>query len=312
MKAAQIKKYGGPEVIEISQVEKPKVGIGQVLVKVYASSVNPFDIAIIKGYVAKMTDSKLPMVIGLDVAGVVCQVGEGIDNFVVGNKVYGQGSLLAGATGAFAEFVATPADIVAKMPSNLDFNQAAAIVLTGVSAVQALLKHFNLQSNQKILIHGGAGGIGTMAIQIAKSIGAYVVTTATGDGIEYVKKLGADEIIDYKSQKFQEVLSDYDAVFDTVGGEVYTKSFKVLKEGGIIVSMLEQDKENLSEKYKVTAISQFTKVNAEHLNISTDFIENKGVRVYIDKVFDFDKIRNAFEYKEKEDVLGKIVVQIKV
>jgi len=307
MKAAQINKYGHSDVIEIVDIERLKVGKGQILVKVYASSVNPVDIKIMEGMFPGIN---FPFTLGSDVAGVVTEIGEGVENFSVGNKVYGSGIVLAGATGAFAEFVAVPAGLVSKMPKNLDFNQAAAVVLTGVSAVQALLEHFKLQSGQKILIHGGAGGIGTIAVQIAKSIGAYVVTTATGDGLDFVKKLGADQIIDYKKENFEEILSDYDAVFDTVGGETYQKSFKVLKKGGTIVSMLEQDKEKLSEKYGVTAISQFTKVNTEHLSILTEFIENKDVKVYIDKIYPLDKIKEAFEAKEKGDVKGKIVIEI--
>ena len=193
---------------------------------------------------------------------------------------------------------------------SLDFNEAAAIVLTGCSAVQALVEHMKLQPGQKILIHGGAGGIGTMAIQIAKSVGAYVTTTATGPGIDYVRKLGADYVVDYQKERFEELFEDYDAVFDTVGGEVFENSFKVLKRGGIIVSMVSQDEKKLAEQYIMTAISQFTKVNIEHLNMLTDFVENKEIKVNIDKIFSFDKIRDAFECKEKEDVLGKIVVQI--
>lgn len=310
MKIAQIKKYGNPEVIEIADIEKLKPQKGQVLVKVYASSINPFDAAVVKGFVASMTDAKLPMVIGSDVAGVVAEVGEGVGHFKVGNKIYGQASVLAGATGAFAEFAAVPEDRVAMMPSNIDFNQAAGSVLTGVSAIQAIIENFKLQSGQKILIHGGAGGIGNITIQVAKYIGAYVATTVTGGGIDFVKKLGADEIIDYKVESFEEILSDYDAVFDTVGGEIYGKSFKVLKRGGIIVSMLMPPDKTLETEYGVKAILQFTKVTTEHLNMLTEFIKEGVVKIYIDKVYTLDNIKEAFEYKEKEEVLGKIVIKI--
>jgi len=320
VKAAQINKFGNSSVIELVDIEKPKAGKGQVLVKVYASSVNPFDIKLSQG---AMPDLPLPMVLGGDIAGVVTEIGEGVENFSVGNKVYGSANALSGASGAFAEFAAVPVGTIAKMPKNLDFKMSAAVVLTGVSAVQAITEHFKLQSNQKILIHGGAGGIGTIAIQIAKSIGAYVATTATGDGVEYVKRLGADEVIDYadskaiehprqsrdKTQDFSEILSDYDCVFDTVGGEVYKKSFKVLKKGGMIVSMLDKD-EKLAQEYGVTAIGQMTKVNAENLDKLTYFIEEKDIIVHIDKIYDFDKIREAFEDKETSDVIGKIVIEI--
>lgn len=324
MKAAQINKYGSSDVIEIVDIEKPKAGPGQVLIKAYASSVNPVDIKIMEGYMSNIAPLKFPATLGSDVAGVVTEVGEGVTEFAVGNKIYGQAIVLAGASGAFAEFVAVPAGMIAKMPKNINFNQAAASVLVGVSVVQALLEHFKLRSGQKILIHGGAGGIGTMAIQIAKSIGAFVATTATGDGIEYVKKLGADQVIDYRNEKFDEIVSDFDAVFDTVGGEVFEKSFKVLKKGrvardshavgspdlGIIVSMVAQDNKKLADQYGVTAISQWTKVTTEHLNMLTDFIENKGLKIFIDKIYTLDTIKEALEAKEKGYVKGKIVIQI--
>lgn len=310
MKVAQINRYGHSDAIEIIDIEKPKAGKGQVLVKVYASCINPIDIKIREGFLEKIIPISFPFVLGSDFAGVVTETGEGVTDFSIGNKVYGSGSRLAGASGAFAEFLAVPIGLVAKMPQNLDFNEAAAVILTGVSAVQALTEHFKLQSGQKILIHGGAGGIGTMAIQIAKNLGAHIATTATGEGIDYVKKLGADEVIDYKNQAFYELLSGYDAVFDMVGGEVFEKSFKVLKRGGIIVSMVAQDEKNLAGQYGVTVISQFTKVNTEHLNMLADFIGKKFVKPYIDKIYPFDKIKEAFEEQEKGRVLGKIVIEI--
>lgn len=324
VKAAQIKQYGGPDVIEIVDIEKPKPDTGQVLVKVYASSINPFDIKLRQGVFKESIPLNFPFTLGGDIAGVINAIGENVEGFSVGNNVYGSANVLSGATGAFAEFAAVPTSNLAKMPKNLDFNQSAAVVLTGVSAVQALVEHIKLQQDQKILIHGGAGGIGTVAIQIAKAVGAYVATTATGQGVDFVKKLGADYVIDYKKVNFIDLVSDYDAVFDTVGGEVFEHSFKVLKKGparigyaegvaggGIIVSMIAKDEKKLADQYNVTIISQFTKVNQEHLNMLTDFIERGKVKPYIDKIYSFDKIRDAFDYKENEEVLGKIVIQIK-
>lgn len=307
MKVAQINKFGNFDVIEIVDIKKPKPTKGQILVKVFASSINPFDIKIREGIIPNM---KFPFTLGSDVAGVVTEIGEEVLGFDVGNKVYGQGIVLAGASGAFAEFVVASADNIARMPKNLDFKQGAAMVLVGVSAAQAIIEHFNLQPYQKILIHGGSGGIGTIAIQLAKYIGAHVATTTTGDGINYVKKLGADEVIDYKNQNFEEILLNYDAVFDTVGGEFYKKSFKVLKQGGIIVSMVEKDNENFREKYSVTTINQMTKVNKENLEKLTKFIEENNIMPCIDKIYSFDKIKEAFDNKEKENVIGKIVIEI--
>ncbi len=307
VKAAQINKFGDPDVIEIFDIPKPKVSNGKVLIKVYASSINPVDIKIIEG---AFSNVKFPFTLGSDVAGVITEIGEEVENFNVGNKVYGSAIALAGATGAFAEFALVPAGMVARMPRNLNFNQAASVVLTGTSSVQAFLEHFKLKADQKILIHGGAGGIGTIAIQIAKHMGLYVATTATGEGIDYVKKLGADEIIDYRNQDFEKVLSDCDAVFDTVGGQTYEKCFKVLRENGIIVSMLMPVDQKLTEQYKVTAVSQFTKVNREHLDMLTKFIEDKVVKPHIDKVYLLENMKEAFKEKLMGDVKGKIVIEI--
>src|SRR5581483_8012429 len=231
MKAIQIKKFGS-DAIELVDTKKPSPGKGQVLVKVFASSVNPFDIKLTQGAVPKL---HLPYTLGGDIAGVVAELGEGVENFQVGNKVYGSALALAGATGGYAEYAAAPAEMLAVMPRHADFTQAAASVLVGVSAVQALYEHMHLTSGQKILIDGGAGGIGSAAVQIAKHLGAVVVATATGDGINYVTELGVDQVIDYQTQDFTKAVSDCDAVFDTVGGQTFEQSFGVIKKGGVIV-----------------------------------------------------------------------------
>jgi NADPH:quinone reductase-like Zn-dependent oxidoreductase len=170
--------------------------------------------------------------------------------------------------------------------------------------------HIKLQSGQKILIHGGAGGIGSIAIQIAKHIGAYVATTAAAASMEYVKQLGADEIIDYKAQKFEELVHDFDAVFDTVGGETYEKSFQVLKKGGIIVSMLVTPNEELVHKYEVTAIIQSTQVNTESLVSLGELVKEGSVKAFVDKVFPLEQVADAFSAQEHGSVHGKIVIEI--
>ena len=293
--------------MEIVEVEKPKPGPGQVLVKVQAVSINPFDYKLRGGMIPTM---QFPFTLGSDIAGEVTELGEGVERFTVGDKVYGQAIVLAGATGAFAEFTAVKTDNIAQMPGNIDFNQAAAVVLTGVSAVQALVEHMQLKAGQKVLVQGGAGGIGTMAIQIAKHLGVYVTATATGEGIDYVKNLGADEVIDYKTQKFEEIIKEYDGVFDTVGGETFEKSFMVLKKGGVMVSMVEKDEKNLAGEYGVTVIGQGTKVNTENLAMLSKLIEDGAVKPHIDKIYPFDKIKEAFEEQEKGQVRGKIVITI--
>lgn len=309
MKAARIEEYGSTDVIEIEEIDRPRVGTGEVLVEVYASSINPIDIAIREGYMSQMTE--LPLTLGLDAAGVVMEVGEEVSGLSRGYKVYGEFCVRTKGSGAFAQYAKAPAPLVAKMPSNLNFIEAGAAPLTGTSAVQALTEHIGLQPRQKILIHGGAGGIGTMAIQIGKRLGAYVAATATGEGIDYVKQLGVDKVIDYKAQAFDELLSGYDAVLDTVSGETYERSFKVLKPGGIIVSMLHPPDEELEKKYEVKAIFQLTNVSTKNLNKLRGYFEEGAVTIEIEKIFPLDQIREAFKAKETGDVRGKIAIEIK-
>jgi NADPH:quinone reductase-like Zn-dependent oxidoreductase len=219
-------------------VAKPSAGEGQVLVKVRASSINPFDSTVLHGYAQKMMPLVLPVTLGGDIAGVVEAVGAGVSEFSAGDRVYGQANAVGGNTGAFGEYAVTSAGQVAKAPTGLSFEEAAAIPLTGVSAMQALMGHIKLAAGQKILIQGGSGGIGTVAIQLAKHLGAYVATTVPAMAMDYAKTLGADEVMDYKARDFTEVIKDYDAVFDLVGGEVFEKSFEVVKKGGVLVSMV--------------------------------------------------------------------------
>ena len=171
--------------------------------------------------------------------------------------------------------------------------------------------HIKLQSGQKILIHGGAGGIGHLAIQLAKAIGAYVATTVSVEDMDYVKQIGADEVIDYKTQKFEEILQDFDAVYDTVGGEVTDKSLKVLKKGGVLVSMLGQPNEELAKLNGVTATSQNTQTNPEHLKRLAKYVDEGKIKVHVDKQFTLDRAKEAFTYQETAHSRGKVVFKIK-
>jgi NADPH:quinone reductase-like Zn-dependent oxidoreductase len=311
MKAAQINAYGGSEVIEINlTAAKPSVSAGKILIEVHAAGVNPVDWKVRQGYLKQMAPLKFPATLGGDFSGLVSEVGEGVSDFKKGEEVYGQASVLGGGSGSFAEYVLTSAATVAHKPKRLSHVEAAALPLTGISALQVLTEHTHLSKGQRILIHGGAGGIGTMAIQIAKHLGAYVATTAAGDGLSYVKGLGADEVIDYKTQSFEELLRDFDAVFDTVGGETYEKSFKVLKRGGVIVSMLEQPRQDLMDKFGVTAIAQGTRVTSERLAKLSELVDQGVVSVHVDKVFPLEATGEALSYLETGRPKGKVVLEI--
>lgn len=311
MKAAQIKQYGGPEVIEIIDIPEPTLKDGQVLVDAYAVSINPFDSKLRSGVMKNMVPLEFPATLGGDFAGIVKQVIGGVEHIKVGDKVYGQANVVGGASGAFAEVIAAKADHVAPLPSGLDFNNAASLPLAGVSAWQAITQHIDLKQNQKLFIHGGAGGIGTYALQIAKNIGAYVATTATGDGLEYVKQLGADEVIDYKNQDFSKVLSGYDAVFDTVGGDDFDKAMSILKPSSTAVTMVGPVDEAKAKELGVSAIHQGTKVTTTTLQALASLVEDGVVKPKIDKVYSFNQIVQAFKEKESGTVMGKLVLEIR-
>lgn len=308
MKAARITTTGGADVIELTDIEVPTPEENQVLVEVYASSINPIETKIREG---DYPVERLPITLGGDVAGVVTAVGTGADMVAVGDKVFGQATVLGGGSGAYAEFAAAPVGQLAKMPEGASFAEAASLPLVGVSALQALTVHIGLAAGQKLFIHGGAGGIGSMAIQIAKHLGAYVAVTATGDGIDFVKGLGADEVIDYKTDDFQEVLSNYDAVFDTVGGDDFLKTLHVLKKGGIGVSMAGQVDEATAQTLGVKAISQYTQVTTDMLVELARLVEEGIVTPQIDTVFSMDDIQKAFEARESGRIKGKVVLAIK-
>jgi alcohol dehydrogenase len=309
MKAARIYGYGDASSIKLEEANKPEAGDGQVLIEVYASSINPFDVKLRSG-LAPMVKN-FPFTLGGDVAGVVAELGNGVSNFAVGDKVYGQAAGVAGNSGALAEFAATSADQVAKMPAKLDFKQAASLPLVGVSAWQALTEHIKLQPGQKIFIHGGAGGIGSIAIQIAKHIGVHVATTATGSGVKFVKSLGADEVIDYKKQDFATSLSDFDAVFDTVGGDDFNKALSVLKNGGKAVSMIAQADEAKTTQLGVTAITQATQVNTHKLEELAKLVDRGAIKPQVAEVFNLDQVQDAFKAYESGQVKGKVVVEVK-
>src|SRR5919108_5984390 len=267
MKSIQIKRYGGNDVVEVNKTASvPNISSGKVLVNVKASGVNPVDWKIREGYMQQIIQLQFPSTLGMDFSGIVEQIGEvnsdAPADFKQGDEVYGQASISGGGSGTFAELVLANKDSIAHKPKTLNHIEAAGLPLVGVSAWQALVENIGLSKDQKILIHGGAGGIGSIAIQLAKHLGAYVATTVSKNDKEFVQRLGADQVIDYKTEDFEDISHDYDAVFDTVGGDTYTRSFKVLKRGGgIIVSMLEQPSSELMNQFGIKAVFLFSQVN---------------------------------------------------
>jgi alcohol dehydrogenase len=311
MKSAQINQYGGSEVIEINQsTSEPTVSSGKVLVTIKAAGVNPADWKIREGGLQQLISLQFPSTLGMDFSGVIKQVGEGVipSEFKQGDEVYGQAGVVNGGSGAFAEMALANKESIAHKPKRLSHPESAALPLVGVSAWWALVDDIGLSNGQKILIHGGAGGIGSIAIQLAKNLGAYVATTVSTNDKQFVQELGADIVIDYKTETFEDLVHEYDAVFDTVGGETYRRSFKVVKKAGIIVSMLEQPDSELMNQYDVKAIFRFTQATRERLTKLAQWIDQNNIRVNVEKKFSLEKAGDALDYQKDVHPRGKVVL----
>lgn len=326
MKAIQINQYGHNDVIHLTKdTNKPKVTPGNVLVQVHAAGVNPVDWQIREGLLQKLVKVPFPATLGVDFSGVVVDVGEGVKDFKKGDEVFGASNFYRDGQGTFAEFAVVDAKKIALKPKKLTHTEAAALPLAGVSALQSLVEIMKLSKGKKVFINGGSGGIGTLAIQLAKGLGCYVATTAREKNKKFLQELGADEVIDFERQKFEEILHDYDAVLDLVGGESYIKSFKVIKNGGTIVSLLEAPRQELSEKYaamlahlrtetgenpKVTATFMLTGVNKERLTMLATLADRGAFEVILDKSFSLEAVKDALEYVRTQHPRGKVVLEV--
>ncbi|WP_349410792.1 NADP-dependent oxidoreductase [Pseudalkalibacillus sp. SCS-8] len=311
MKAIVIDQYGGKETLKEREVNTPSINDEQVLVEIHATSINPIDWKVREGYLKEMLPFEFPIILGWDAAGVIIQKGENVTGFEVGDRV-----LTRPATtnhGTYAEYVAVEENLLAKMPGDMSFEEAASIPLAGLTAWQCLVDFGKIKENDKVLIHAGAGGVGNFAIQIAKSFGAYVATTASEKNHEFLKSLGADEIIDYKQADFSDVLQDYDIVLDSIGGEVQSKSYEILKENGKLVSIVQPPNEEEAAKYKVEAGFVWLQPNGEHLTKLADLYKTGQLKPIVGETFDFteEDLREAHALSETHHAKGKIVIKVK-
>ncbi|KKS39632.1 MAG: NADPH:quinone reductase Zn-dependent oxidoreductase [Candidatus Gottesmanbacteria bacterium GW2011_GWA1_42_26] len=312
MKAVQVNAYGGPEVLEFKEnISTPVPQKGQVLVEVHAVGLNPFDLKVLSGAYQKMIPLQFPMTFGGDLAGIITELGEGVSDLKVGDQVFGSAITLKGGSGALAEFATAKAETIAPMPHLADFSQAAALPVAGLTAVEALADQANLQKDQKILIHGGAGGVGHFAIQYAKHLGAYVATTVRGRDADFVKGLGADEIIDYKTQAFAEILKDFDVVLDTIGGSVSDKSYQVLKKGGTLILLVSQVNEELAKTFGIKTIRQQTKTDSPQLKRLAELVDTGVIKIHIDRMFPLEQMKDAYTHLQSGHPQGKVIVKIK-
>jgi NADPH:quinone reductase-like Zn-dependent oxidoreductase len=311
MKAIILKEFGGVEQLELAELPVPGIKEGEVLVEVKAISINPVDVKtrMGKGVAGRLKDEK-PMILGWDIAGIVKESAS--PEFGVGDEVFGMVNF-PGHGCAYAEYVAAPAGDLALKPEDAGYPEAAAATLAALTAWQAFSDHGRLRSGQRILIHAAAGGVGHFAVQIAHHIGAYVIGTASVENREFVLGLGADEHIDYKAQRFEDVAKEIDFVLDTVGGDTVDRSLEVVKKGGTIVSIHSGMSEATKEKAKAKGIKVLTMLvqsSGEDMQHIAQLLEDGALRPEVSKTFPLAEMAAAHQQVETGKTRGKVVVKI--
>lgn len=307
-RAVVINEYGGKEKLAEAKVSLPELGADQVLVKVAATSINPIDWKLREGYLKQMFPWSFPIILGWDVAGEIVEVGQKVKDYHVGDRIFARPETTR--FGTYADYTIVDSNLLAPVPESIAFTEAAAVPLAGLTALQALFDHGSLKAGEKVLIHAGAGGVGTYAIQLAKNAGAYVITTASPRNHELVKKLGADEVIDYHTTDFEEVLTDIDLVFDTMGGEIQKKSFSVLKEHGSLISVLSIEDETLAATKQIEAKAIWLRTNGEQLSELAKLMADGKLVSVIGETFPLTRqgVYDAHALSETHHAVGKIVL----
>lgn len=328
MKAAYISRYGNIDDVQLNEQSQPPLTADAVLVKVHAASINPLDLKVLEGELKAILPLKFPFILGNDFAGTVVEVGSNVTQFKAGDEVYAKTDL----NGAFAEYTVVQQSSLALKPQNLSMEQAAALPLVALTSWQALVEIAKVKAGQKVLIHAGSGGVGSIAIQLAKSLGATVATTTSAKNSGWVKELGADIIVDYKTTDFEQELTDYDVVLDTQGGKALEKSLNVLKRGGRLISLAGPPDQATTEAFNlnrflkcvipllswsirhkakkrgVTYSFLFMRPNGQHLSKITELVEAGKIKPVVDQTYDFIQIKEALQYVNTGRAKGKVVL----
>ncbi|QGH62952.1 NADP-dependent oxidoreductase [Serratia proteamaculans] len=332
MKAFTFKRYGKSPELGFDDVDYPSLKANEVLVKVYAAGLNPIDNMIPTGIFKPVLHFKLPATLGSDLSGVVIAVGSRVTRFSPGDEIFA--SIFDTGTGSLAEFAVVPESAAAIKPANLDFVQAASLPMVSLTSWQALTERARLRPGQKVFIPAGSGGIGTFAIQLAKQLGATVGTTTSTGNIEWVRNLGADEVVDYKKEEFEKVLAGYDVVLGTTRGDMIEKSTQILKPGGSIVSLvgpldvkfarerglnffltfifrlMSRNIMRLSKKRGLTYRFLFVRPEGDQLSQIGKLVETEQIKPIIDKVFPFAQTKEALAYLAQGHAKGKVVIKM--
>ncbi len=308
MKAVRIHEYGNSDVLQFEDAPVPSAKPNEVLIRVVAASVNPVDWKIREGYLKEMIAYEMPLTLGWDVSGVVESVGADVTRFKVGDAVYSRPDIKR--NGTYAEYVIVREDELAFKPQTISHAEAASLPLTGITAWEVLITTANVSAGQKVLIHAGSGGVGSLAIQLAKSRGAYVIATTSGKNSALVKSLGADQVIDYKKENFTDVLHDVDVVFDTLGGDVQESSWSVLKQNGILVSIVSPPSADKAKELGVRSAFVFIEPSATILEQLAGLVDEGKVRPIVGAEFALKDIAKAHALSETGHSVGKIVLYV--
>ncbi len=308
MKAIAINEYGGVEVLQNVEVSKPVPQADEVLVRIHATAVNPVDWKIRAGHMSGWLQHQLPLILGCEFSGVIEGVGANVSSVKIGDEIYGTVSIAR--SGAYAEYVIAKENEIAPKPKNIDHINAAALPV-GIGTAWQAFTAAGLQAGQKVLIHAAAGGVGSLAVQLAKTKGAYVIGTASARNLEFVKNLGADEVIDYTTTKFEEVVKDVDVVFDLIGGETQERSFGVLKKGGFLASTVSAPDAETLAKYGINGAMIVLQPNAANLKEITTLVEAGKINTFIETVLPLSEARKAHELSESGRTRGKIILEVK-
>lgn len=308
MKAVRIHSFGGPEVLSYEETPRPQVGPDDVLIRVHAAAVNPVDWKIREGYLRGFIDYELPVTLGWDVSGVVEEVGGAVTDLRVGDEVYSRPDITR--DGAYAEYIAVRASEAAPKPRSLDHVQAASVPLAALTAWAALFDAADLQPGQTVLIHAAAGGVGSFAVQLAKWKGARVIGTASAANHGLLRELGADELVDYNTTRFEEVVRGVDVVLDTIGGDTLARSWGVLRPGGVLVTVVAQQDEATAAQHGVRSASIFIQPDKNRLVKLAELIDAGHVRPQVSTVLPLAEARRAHELSQSGHTRGKIVLRV--
>jgi NADPH:quinone reductase-like Zn-dependent oxidoreductase len=304
MKAIRIHQYGDASMLQVEEIPRLSVADDQILVRIHNAGVNPIDWKIRQGYMKQVRAATFPMTIGQDFAGEVVDAGKARTQFASGDRVFGF------ARGTYAEYAVAPASTVAAIPDSIDFATAAALPTAGSTALQIIRDVVDAKTGTSILIHGAAGGVGSYASQIAKNLGARVIGTATGADIEYLKSLGIDAVVDYRRERFEDKAAAMDAVVDLVGGDTLSRSYAVVKKGGVLASTVEPMDESAAKRAGIRAVQVIMKPNAADLAELARLVEKGALQPRLSKTLSLDQAREAQELSEAGKAQGKVILKV--